>query len=74
MSAQDGYAEAAPFDRIISAAAVQRVPASWREQLLPGGRMVYPKGNELVLEVKKPNGSFDVKEFPGFVFVPFVEK
>jgi protein-L-isoaspartate(D-aspartate) O-methyltransferase len=73
ISAQNGYAGAAPFDRIVSAAAVQEVPAAWRKQLLPGGRMVYPKGNSLMLEIKKPDGSFDKKEFPGFVFVPFVE-
>lgn len=73
MSAQSGYAEVAPFDRIVSAAAVEKVPGAWREQLLPGGRMVYPKGNALFLEEKMTGGSFDVKEFPGFVFVPFVE-
>ncbi|MDE1925316.1 MAG: methyltransferase domain-containing protein [Patescibacteria group bacterium] len=73
MSAQNGYAKAAPFDRIVSAAAVREAPKPWHEQLLPGGRMVYPKGNSLILEVKKPDGHFDIKEFPGFVFVPFVE-
>jgi protein-L-isoaspartate(D-aspartate) O-methyltransferase len=73
MSAQSGYGEVAPFDRIVAAAEVKRVPAAWREQLLPGGRMVYPKDNALVLEVKKSGGSFDMKKFPGFVFVPFIE-
>ena len=73
MSAQSGYAEVAPFDRIVAAAEVTQVPGAWREQLVPGGRMVYPKGNALVLETKRADGTFAVKEFPGFVFVPFVE-
>ncbi|HEY4501943.1 MAG TPA: methyltransferase domain-containing protein [Candidatus Paceibacterota bacterium] len=75
MNAKGGYGEVAPFDRIIAAAEVKtEVPQAWRDQLLPGGRMVYPKGNALVLEVKRPNGSFEVKTFPGFVFVPFIEE
>ena len=74
LNARGGYGEAAPFDRIIAAAEVRAVPPAWRGQLIPGGRMVYPKGNALVLEVKKPNGSFEVREFPGFAFVPFVEE
>jgi protein-L-isoaspartate(D-aspartate) O-methyltransferase len=73
ISGKNGCKEAAPFDRIIAAAEVQKVPPAWRTQLLPGGRMVYPKGNALFLEIKKPDGAFEVKEFPGFVFVPFVE-
>lgn len=73
MSGKSGYEEVAPFDRIIAAAEVKEVPSAWREQLLPGGRLVYPKKNALMLEIKKVNGSFEVKTFPGFVFVPFVE-
>lgn len=73
MSAQSGYVEVAPFDRIVSAATVRDVPRQWHEQLSLGGRMVYPKGNSLMLEVKNSDGSFERKEFPGFVFVPFVE-
>ncbi|MEK7612643.1 MAG: methyltransferase domain-containing protein [Patescibacteria group bacterium] len=73
MSGQSGYAEAAPFDRIIVAAEVISVPKAWRAQLIINGRMIYPKENALILEVKKPDETFEVTKFPGFVFVPFIE-
>lgn len=72
-SGENGYLEAAPFDRIIAAAEIQMVPVAWREQLNADGRMVYPKGGALVSEEKKKDGSFKVLTFPGFAFVPFVE-
>lgn len=72
MSGQYGYAQAAPFDRIIAAAQVSKVPAAWREQLIPGGRMIYPKDGSLVLEVKDSSGVISENKFKGFVFVPFV--
>lgn len=72
-SAQDGYPEEAPFDRIVSAAEVLEVPQSWRTQLATGGRLLYPKRRSLVLEIKR-NESFETREFLGFAFVPFVSK
>lgn len=72
-NARSGCPEDAPFDRIISAAEVREVPKAWRKQLATGGRMMYPQGGALVLEVKKENGSFASSIFPGFVFVPFIE-
>ncbi len=72
-SGEDGYAEEAPFDRIIAAAEVKEVPGSWRNQMKPGGRMIYPKDDALILEVKKHDGSFETTAFPGFAFVPFIK-
>jgi len=61
------------FDGIIAAAEVRDVPLAWREQLKIGGRLVYPRASSIFREVKKTNGTFEMKEHPGFAFVPFVD-
>lgn len=74
-SASDGLPDIATqiggFDGIIAAAAVPNVPESWREQLKEGGRLVYPLGDSLWLEVKQKDGTFSKAEYPGYVFVPY---
>jgi len=61
------------FGGIIAAAEVSEVPGAWREQLKPGGRLVYPKGGAVFKEVKKGENNFMVEKYPGFVFVPFIK-
>ena len=41
----DGYAEAAPYDAIVVAAAASAVPESWLAQLKPDARIVAPVGD-----------------------------
>ncbi|MQA13132.1 MAG: methyltransferase domain-containing protein [Pseudonocardiaceae bacterium] len=53
----EGHTPRAPYDRVISTAAVQRVPYSWVAQVRQGGRLVtpwgtdYENGNLLALDV-----------------------
>jgi len=80
-----GYKKEAPFDKILASASVhphtndfgvgaRSVPQAWREQLKIGGRIVTPVGTSIWLLIKKSETEFEKKEYPGFVFVPLVEK
>lgn len=40
----EGYAEGAPYDRVIATASIGRVPRRWIEQTKPGGIIVSPWG------------------------------
>lgn len=68
-----GLPEAAPFDKIIAAAAAGgEIPPAWREQLKPGGRIVAPVGGSVWRFTKKLDGEWRDEEFPGFAFVPLI--
>jgi protein-L-isoaspartate(D-aspartate) O-methyltransferase len=69
-----GLSNKAPFDRIISAAAPEELLEEWKKQLKVGGRIVWPMKESLWLGIKKSETEFEIKEFPGFLFVPLVKK
>lgn len=71
-----GWAEKAPFDGILVAAAAESIPPPLLEQLKPGGRLILPLGRagaaqELVVVDKHPNGAITTRPVMGVSFVPF---
>ncbi|MDP3051987.1 MAG: protein-L-isoaspartate O-methyltransferase [bacterium] len=73
--ASKGLPNEAPFDKIIATAALGgQVPQEWEDQLKIGGRIVVPIGNSIWLFVKKDKDNFETIEYPGFVFVPFIDE
>src|SRR6058998_2537731 len=74
-----GWAEEAPFDRIIVAAAAPRIPEPLTSQLAPGGRLVIPVGDlssqELVILERPTSGERLVQHQAGGVrFVPLISR
>ncbi|GAI94196.1 unnamed protein product, partial [marine sediment metagenome] len=69
-----GLPEEAPFDKIIAAAAAEKIPKAWKKQLKVGGRLVTPVGSSIWFLEKVGKNKFKEKEFPGFAFVPLVSK
>ncbi len=76
-----GYPKEAPYDKILVSATAKKCYKSWKEQLKVGGRIVTPIGNSIWLFIKKSapcqdsgEGEFEEFEYPGFVFVPLIEK
>jgi len=70
-----GYEKGAPFDGILVSASVQtEVPQTWKDQIKIGGRIVTPLGSSIWRFMKKSAAEFEMIEYPGFVFVPLIEK
>ena len=73
--ANKGYKKEAPYDRILTSAAVQgEISQAWKEQLKVGARIVTPVGNSIWTLIKKSKEDFEEIEHPGFAFVPLVKK
>jgi len=72
--ASKGYKKEAPFDKILASASAKELPWAWKEQLKISGRIVIPIGNSIWLFIKKSEDGFEQIEYPGFVFVPLIEK
>lgn len=69
-----GYAYNAPYDRILVSAEADVIPEELKKQLKMGGKMVIPVGSSVLYLEKKGENDFFKKEYPGFSFVPLVEK
>jgi protein-L-isoaspartate(D-aspartate) O-methyltransferase len=69
-----GYKKEAPFDKILVSATAQICYPAWKEQLKIGGRIVTPIGSSIWLFIKKSEADFEEIEYPGFAFVPLIEK
>jgi len=70
-----GYEKEALYDRIIVAAsAFRKIPEELKKQLKIGGGLVIPVENSIWLVIKKAEDEYEEKEFPGFVFVPLIER
>lgn len=72
--ASQGYEKKAPFDKILASAAGSSLPVAWKKQLKIGGRIVAPINNSIWLFIKKSENMFTETEYPGFMFVPLVNK
>jgi len=74
-----GYAERAPYDRILVTAAAPKIPPPLLEQLTSDGILVMPVGGrmfpqELVRVRKKSDGAAERDSLGGVAFVPLVGK
>jgi protein-L-isoaspartate(D-aspartate) O-methyltransferase len=72
-----GWAEAAPFDAILVAAGGPRVPAQLKEQLVIGGRLVIPVGEEggpqsLLKIIRIGQDKYDENDLGAVTFVPLI--
>lgn len=70
----EGYASLQPYDRILVSAAPDDIPQALKTQLAVGGKMVIPIHNHLCYIEKRGENDFYREEFPGFSFVPLVQK
>ena len=72
-----GWAEAAPYDAIVVAAAGPRIPDALRAQLKPGGRIVMPvrtapEQEELVRLTRHLGGGAEIEDLGPVRFVPLI--
>lgn len=68
-----GCKEFEPYDKIIAAAASDKIPSAWLEQLKIGGKIIAPVKNSIVVVEKKAKDIYDQKEYFGFSFVPLIK-
>jgi protein-L-isoaspartate(D-aspartate) O-methyltransferase len=73
-----GWAEEAPFDRIVLTAAPADIPKALVDQLAPGGRLVAPVGKgaeqSLIVVDKNRRGTIQIRSVGAVAFVPMVPR
>jgi protein-L-isoaspartate(D-aspartate) O-methyltransferase len=71
---QEGWAEFAPFERIVLTAAAEEFPAALFGQLAEGGIALAPLGadGQRLVRFRKRPGRIDAEELIGVVFVPLL--
>ncbi|SRR6056297_763797 len=70
----NGYISQAPYDKIIAAAAGNKIPQAWKKQLKTGGKIVAPVKSSIYVLDKTSNEDFEEKQYFGFSFVPLINK
>lgn len=69
-----GLPDHAPYDRILVSASASEIPESLIDQLAIGGRAVVPVGYDILVIDKTATSEYKVARYPGFIFVPLIEK
>jgi protein-L-isoaspartate(D-aspartate) O-methyltransferase len=69
---RQGFAQNAPYDRILVSASADEPPQILKDQLKIGGVMVIPIKDDVWVLVKKSEIDFEIEKYPGFRFVPLV--
>lgn len=70
-----GYAEAAPYDRILVTAAAPHIPKALLEQLKDGGKLLIPVGGRMLQElilIEKSGKKLIETHLGGCMFVPLI--
>ncbi|MDD5749870.1 MAG: L-isoaspartyl protein carboxyl methyltransferase [Patescibacteria group bacterium] len=67
-----GLAKQAPFERILVSAAASEMPQPLLKQLSDDAIMVCPINNSIVKITKQAGQIADIREYPGFAFVPLI--
>lgn len=71
-----GYQAVAPYNAIISAATVRRIPKSWKNQLADNGRIIAPvfaKNSQNLILVTRQGNKFLDENFGRVEFVPLIK-
>lgn len=69
-----GYQKFSPYDRILVSAEAKKFYPAWKKQLKLGGRIVFPMAGSIYLFIKKGKNNYQSFNYPGFAFVPLIEK